>query len=130
MLYTFITLFAKTRAECTNGFLGLKPWYHYLELDSNCDIKDFNFFPPNGDDPLIKSDVPLVLLAVIDDLLRIAGLVAVAFVIIGAINYITSQGNPEDTAKAQSTIVNALIGLAISIVAVAFVSFIGSKLGP
>ncbi|PIZ61586.1 hypothetical protein COY17_04145 [Candidatus Saccharibacteria bacterium CG_4_10_14_0_2_um_filter_52_9] len=132
MVYTLFTQFA---AECsTKGldFLSLKPWYAYIndKYDAatetghfiGCDIKQFTLLPPH-------SDVPLVLLAVVDDLLRIAGLVAVGFVIVGAIKYITSQGQPEDTANAQSTIINALLGLVVSIVAVAFVSFLGSKLG-
>lgn len=118
-----ITLFA---AECkSGGFFGLNPWYQYIndkDHFNRCEITNFKFLPPH-------SDVPLVLLAVIDDLLRIAGIVAVAFVIVGAIGLITSQGNPEDASKAQSTVINALIGLVVSIVAVAFVAFIGKQLG-
>ena len=125
-----LSLFAKTADECHKGnFLGLRPWYHYLpdnRFTDKCDITtSFRVFP-DGD---LKSDVPLVLLAVVDDLLRIAGIVAVAFILVGAIKYITSQGQPEDTAKAQSTIINALIGLAIAIIAATFVSFVGNKLG-
>ena len=75
------------------------------------------------------SDLPLVLLAVVDDLLRIAGLVAVVFVIVGGIQYTTSQGNPDATAKAQSTVLNALIGLVIALFAVAFVTYLGKALG-
>lgn len=121
----FLTLFSA--AACKSGsFLGFISWYHYLARTADgCDIASFQFFP-DGNTP---SDVPLVLLAIVDDLLRLAGIIAVAFVLIGAIKYITSQGNPEDTGKAQSTITNALAGLAIALVAVAFVSFIGSKLG-
>jgi hypothetical protein len=78
---------------------------------------------------LDPKDVSLVLLAVIDDLLRLAGLLAVGYVIYGAIRYILSQGSPEETAKAQSTIVNALIGLALAMLAVGIVSFVGGKLG-
>lgn len=116
-------------AECgAKGFLGLKPWYVYIN-DSNhfkgCDLRNFTLLP-GGDH---ASDVPLVLLAIVDDLLRIAGMVAVAFVLVGAIKYVTSQGSPEDTASAQSTIINALIGLVIAVVAVAFVSFLGNRLG-
>ncbi|HET7320745.1 MAG TPA: hypothetical protein VFI84_04150 [Candidatus Saccharimonadales bacterium] len=114
-------------ATCqAHDFFGLKPWYQYLPLDSNCDIKNsFHVLPGGGH----QSDLVLILLAVIDDLLRIAGLVAVGFIIYAAISFITSQGNPEDTARARSTAINALVGLVIAIVAVAFVSFLGNKLG-
>ena len=108
-------------------FLGLRPWYYYLpkERFEGCNVKDFILLPGADD----KSDIPLILLAIVDDLLRIAALVAIGFVILGAFRLIASQGNPEDAAKAQSTIINALIGLAIAIVAAAFVSFLGSRLG-
>lgn len=123
-----LSLFASRADDCSKGdFLGLRPWYHYLSDDrfEGCDIKNFRFFP-DGD---LKSDVPLVLLAVVDDLLRIAGIVAVGFVLVGAIQLITSQGSPDDTNKAQSTIINALIGLAVAIVAATFVAYLGNRLG-
>ena len=132
-------------AQCANGFFGLVPWYQYMNAEFSaspgtasadadpCDIKCFNFFTRDKNDPndcgQWRSDVPGVLLAIVDDLLRIAGLVAVAFVLVGAFQLVTSQGNAEQTAKARSTIINALLGVAIAIVAVAFVSFIGNRLG-
>lgn len=116
-------LFALDSCQKGHDFLGLLPWYHYLHVDpSSCDIKNFQVLGSN-------SDIPLILLAVVDDLLRIGALVAIGFVITGAIRLITSQGNPEDTGKAQNTIINALVGLVIAIVAAAFVSFLGNKLG-
>lgn len=124
-----ISLFAAYAGDAAcnhSNFLGLIPWYHYLppgDFDG-CTIKDFNFLPPGG-----QSDIPLILLAVVDDLLRIAGVVAVAFVVIGAFKYVASQGDPEGTAKAQSTIINALLGTAIAIAATLFVDFLGRQLG-
>ena len=118
-----ITTFAASK--CSVSFLGLKSWYAYLSLNPapDCSIKQFRLLPVGG-----PSDVPLILLAVVDDLMRIAGLVAVIFVIYGGIQYVTSQGNSEQASKAQDTIQNALVGLAVSIVAVAAVAFIGSRL--
>lgn len=126
MLSTILSRFAAPDSCPSNEFFGLVPWYHYLPADrfEGCEVKDFRFLGSGT-----NSDVPLVLLAVVDDLLRIAGIVAVAFVIVGAIKYVTSQGNPEATANAQSTIVNALIGLVVALVAIGFVSFVGDRLG-
>lgn len=136
MILTLIKHFAAT-GPCGDppGFFGLKPWYQFIydndHFENNdtdgCVVNNFTFFPSSSTNQ--PSDVPLVMLAVIDDLLRVAGLVAVAFIIVGAIKYITSQGNPESTAKAQSTILNALIGLVIAVTAITFVSFIGNRLG-
>lgn len=132
-------------AQCNKGgFFGMKPWYHYLP-DSEigmkqqgtaptdpCGIKCFNIFTQAQTNPNIcgetASDVPGVVLAVVDDLLRIAGLVAVAFVLKGSFEYVGSRGNAERTAQAQSTIIAALTGLAVSLVAVGFVAFLGSRL--
>lgn len=142
-------LFATTKiaAECTHAFFGLEPWFAYVpdtefngrkDPSSNkCDITCFNMTPSDatdrtnrGCDPsYTKSDVPLVLLAVIDDLLRITGMVALGYMFYGAFRYVISQGNPEATSKAQGTIVNALIGMTLAIVSVLIVSFIGHVLG-
>lgn len=108
--------------KCSTGFFGLVPWYHYLKLDKNCEVPNFTLLGAH-------SDLLLIILAIVDDLLRIAGVVAVAFVIYAGFRYVTSQGSPEETSKAQSTIINALIGLAIAMIAVAFVSYVGNKLG-
>lgn len=127
--------------KCKQQFFGLKPWYQYLDhsfstsisdmQDDPCTIKCFNIFNEKRANPCggKSSDVPAVLLVIIDDLLRVAGMVAVAFVLVGAFQYAYSQGEPDKTASAQSSIVNALIGLAVALVAIAFVSFIGNRLG-
>ena len=136
----------------SGGFFGLVTWYHYLPAKdfgpnvsvttttggvtttSNIIDKSFKACDLNSNFTLLPtgkgtSDIALILLAIVDDLLRVAALVAIGFVFYGAIRYITSQGNPDGTSKAQSTLINALIGLAISIVAVSAVSFIGNQLG-
>ena len=127
---------------CTKGsFFGLKPWFYYMgdELGQpkhgdtaadKCGVHCFNIFVQDvaNECGQTRSDVPGILLAIIDDLLRVAGLVAIAFIIIGAFQYVASRGNSERTASAQSTIISALTGLAITLVAVAFVSFLGNRL--
>ena len=118
------SLFGTTSDPCAEQrFLGLYPWYHYLQVQYNnvtnsCEV---NFQIVGG-----HSSVLLVLLAIIDDLMMIAGLAAVAFLIYAGIKYITSQGSPAETAKALSTIIYALVGLAIAVVAIPFVSYIGN----
>ncbi len=122
-----LVLFAAAGCEKHN-FFGLVPWYKYLKFETTaggCQITQFNVLPKGGN----PSDIPLVLLAVVDDLLRVAGLIAVVFVIYGAVNYATSQGNPDQVSKAQSTVINALIGLVLAMIAVATVTFIGTRLG-
>lgn len=121
-----------SNGSCSGTFFGLEPWYYYLGREmQGCDINCFNLLPQTVRNSCgqLESDVPLVLLAIVDDLLRIAGLVAVIFLIYAAINLITSQGNSEDAAKARNTAIYALVGLLFSMIAVVLVSFIGRSLG-
>lgn len=117
---------------CSKQFLGLETWFNYLPSAAfnapsdpsdpmHCTIQSFNALGAN-------SGFLLIALAVLDDLIRIAGLVAVGYVIWGGIQYVTSQGSPDATRKAQHTIINALIGVGVAIIASSAVAFIGKKL--
>src|SRR5690242_7290987 len=71
----------------------------------------------------------LIALANVDDLLRIAGLLAVAFMIYSGIQFIMSNGEPAAAAKARTGAFNALIGLAIAMVSISFVAYLGNQAG-
>ncbi|HSX43629.1 MAG TPA: hypothetical protein VLF59_06125 [Candidatus Saccharimonadales bacterium] len=111
--------------SCSKSFLGLETWFHFLpakDFNSDCSMTSFDALGTG-------SGFLLIAMAILDDLLRIAAYVAVGYVIYGGITYITSQGAPDQTKKAQQTIINALIGLATALIAAAIVSFIGNRLG-
>jgi len=118
-------------AACNHDFFGLKPWYAYLQLKPAPDCSPIINLAgdPNNPDPNRFNAIWLIGLAVFEDILRIAGIVAVAFIIFGGYRYISSQGEPDNTKAALATIINAVIGLAITIIGAAVVSFIGAKLG-
>jgi hypothetical protein len=109
-------------AACAgNSLFNIIPtWYEFLpsQLDSNG-----NCVPSIAH----LADVWLIVLAIIDILLRVASLVAIFFIIYGGITYATSQGSPEATAKARSTILNAIIGLALSVASAGIVAFIAGQ---
>ena len=129
MMLAFLNLLpvhtvAKVGDVCTpnsGGFFSLPHWWQYLttQVDElgNCS-PIFNF--PN--------DIWAVALAVIDILLRVAGIVAVLSIIIAGVSYIVSAGSSEKATAARRRIQNALIGLGIVILASAVVSFIGNSL--
>jgi hypothetical protein len=129
-MFGLLRVMAVAPAACNKTFLGLTPWYHYLSSSdfssSGCAIQNFTFLPTAGAG---GSDIPLILLAIVDDMLRIAGIVAVAFVVYGGYQYVSSQGQPERTARAQNTITDALIGVAVAVAAISIVTFLGDKLG-
>ena len=62
-------------------------------------------------------DVNLLILTVINWVLSITLAVDVLFIIFGGFLYITSAGNEDRASKGKNTIVNAIIGLAIVILA-------------
>lgn len=120
----FISRFAVACKPGAGGnFLGLPTWYKYLDgqnLGGKCTVQiDLTNHP---------GQVSLILLALVEILLRVAGLVAVGFVIYGGFRYITSQGEPENTKAALHTIINALIGVGIAVIASVVVSFIARSL--
>lgn len=123
MIGQFTNIFAAIGDKCTpggGGFFAFPHWYEYLD----------GIRSGNGCVPQVHSlsDVWLIVAAVIEILLRIAGIVAVIFVIYAGFSYTTSQGDPEGTGRAKSTLVNALIGLAIAVTAAAIVSFIAKSI--
>jgi len=136
-LLPYVHVFAASASSCTKSFLGLVPWFGYFpdkwfgpaNPDTGMRACDLNsgfsqhLLPKTG-----QSGILLIGLAVIDDLIRIAALVAVGFVIYGGIQYVTSQGAPDATTKARETIINALIGLVLAILAATIVAFVGNKL--
>ncbi len=117
----FTTLLQRFAATCDpsgGSFFGLPTWYKYLEGETDA----FGRCVPQIGDP---ANVWLIVLAVIDALLRLAAIIAVGFVLYGGIQFIVSQGEPERTNQARNTIINALIGLVITMSAAGIVSFIG-----
>lgn len=74
------------------------------------------------------SSIWLIGLAVIDILLRLAGLVAVISIMVAGAQYQFTGGNPEKAASARRRLYNSLIGLGIAIIATATVTFIGNQL--
>lgn len=83
-----------------------------------------NFF-----NPLKFSTVDGVLTSVLESLQGIIVVLAIIFIIIGALIYITSAGNDSRMTLAKGAIMAALIGLALAIAAPSFLKEIGSILG-
>ncbi len=104
-----------------SGFFGLPKWYKYLPYDLSdvthrCEIQVTSI-----------AQYWLIGFALIDILLRVAGLIAIGFVVWGGIQFVTSQGEPDKTAAARSTVINALIGLVIAVAAATIVTFIAGR---
>jgi hypothetical protein len=119
-------------ASCNPGQGGLTqsifvPWYKYLPTEQ-VNGKCTPIFPKNNNKASydVQKGLPLILIAIIELLLKISGLIAVGFIIFGGIKYITSQGSPEGINGAKRTITNAIVGLIIALFASGLVQFIGN----
>lgn len=111
---------AEANACSSNKFFGLPTWYKYLNLDENCNVitKDIENVPAK------------IILGVIDIALYLAGILAVVMIIWGGYLFIFGNGDPGQIASARKTILNAVIGLVIAILAsqiVRFVAYLLSK---
>lgn len=58
----------------------------------------------------------------------IIGALSVLMIVLGGTRFITSQGNPQEAAKARGTLIYAVVGLLIALAAEAIVNFVLGKL--
>lgn len=113
-------MFIFAAAKCSHNFFLIPPWWEYIDpakIGADCSIA-FSF----------PGDLLAVGLAVLDMLLRVAGLVAIVSIIAAGVGYITASGTVEKTASARRRIYNSLIGLAVVAIASGAVAFIGNTL--
>lgn len=125
MLHNLTSGLQQFAVTCTgdNAFFGFPTWYKYVP--GTCDPQGITLTPGTS----MFDVAPLVALAILEIALRLAGMLAIFFVIYGGVIYTTSQGEPDKVGQAKGTIINALIGLVISILAVAVVAFVGRTVG-
>ena len=97
----YVTFYGKTKGDCAQASaLASDP--------EGCNASDFNE----------------IIRLVINAIVFVVGMVAVVMIILGGINYATSQGDPGKVKKGKDTILYGIIGLVISILAFAIVNFV------
>jgi hypothetical protein len=105
---------AKSAGDCGRTFFGIPYWYKYLDFDEDCNIKTKD-----------QENVPAkIILGIIDIALFLAGLLAVIMIMWGGFQFIFANGEPGSIANARKTILNAVIGLVIAILASQIVRFV------
>lgn len=129
MLHAILSLFAASTCDQSGNFFGFPRWYKYLKVEDVersviggssvkvCEVQNFTI-----------EQIPLVGLALADIAFRVAALVAIGYILYGGVQFILGQGESDKTKKARQTIINALIGLAISIMSVGIVNFVGVRI--
>jgi hypothetical protein len=112
-------------AQCSgtsSSLLNFPTWYKYVDHGWNpetngCDVR-----------ARIPDDLAAIGFAIFEIILRIAGIAAVFFVMYGGFLYLTSQGEPDRAANGRTTIVNALTGLLIAMLATAIVNLVARNI--
>lgn len=106
--------------DCTTRFLGLPTWYDGLATpDNNCEVKLEKMTESE-----LQQFIWTIVVNIVALVLGVVGYLAIAFVIVGGFQYLTSTGDPGRAAKGKKTIMNALIGTVICLLASAISSAI------
>jgi hypothetical protein len=115
--------------SCTlsGSFLGLPTWYKYLEAEEDSTGRCAPVLSGDSTEVKVNSALPIGL-AVLEAMIRLAGIGAVIMIFVAGFRFITSDGNPENATAARKTAINALIGLVIVVLSVNLIAFIGSRL--
>ena len=109
---------------CKSTFLTFPAWYRGL-LDSNCNIKAPDDTKGGAG---LSNFIWHIVLNVLEIVLQLVAYLAVGYVIYGGFKYLTSTGFPDRTASARKIILNAIIGLILSMLSVAIVNLIGRNI--
>lgn len=116
--------------QCEQSLAGIPPWFKGLTKEETVAGKTQCVIvgPANTKDgPSIF--ITKVVLNVIQIALTVIGYIAVFFILLGGFQFLTGGSNPSQIEKARKTILNAVIGLVISIGAVAIVNLVFGILG-
>ena len=96
----------------TQAFFALRPWYYGLteEINGKCEIKK-----PDSDS--IPQFVWSIVLNILTDVMIMVGYVAIIMIAWGGYLYMFSRGMPDRAERGKKTLIAAVAGLAIAMLA-------------
>lgn len=112
-------------ASCAKGNILTAPaWHRGLTGGPDCSISldNVNSNPDFGGK--IGPFIFILGLNIVEIMMHLVAYVSVAYIIVGGFKFMTSAGSADGSVKARKTIINAIIGLVISLVAIGAISFI------
>lgn len=116
---------AAPAATCNQGFLGFPAWYRGLTEDNGSGDPCAIMSPDGqGTHPTLTNFIWHIGLNVVEIAIVAAAYLSGFYFLYGGFLFIVSQGKPDNAAKARSTMLEALIGLIISLAAVTIINFI------
>ncbi|RYD94777.1 MAG: hypothetical protein EOP54_16910 [Sphingobacteriales bacterium] len=110
-------------SSCGGGsFLSFPRWY-----DGLC--KGSGQIKSPGEMGGLGNFIWTIVLNIVEMMLYLVGLISLAFIIWGGFKYMISGDNASGTASARKTILNAVIGLVLSIMSFAIVNAVVASIG-
>lgn len=109
---------------CKEALLTFPAWYKGLLVDAaggNCEIE-------NPAKMGLSVFIWKIVLNITQMALNLIGYLAVGFIIFGGYKYILSAGSADGMVKARKTIMNAVIGLVLSIFSIAIVQVVAGAI--
>lgn len=106
--------------ECdTSGskFFSLKPWYAGLVDESSCSIKNPNELEGTDDADRIAKFVWTIVLNILFDITVMVGYIAIIVIAWGGYLYMFSRGDVGRAERGKKTLIAAVIGLVIAMLA-------------
>lgn len=118
-----------TPVSAACGRLATFPtWYNGLTKPGDaCELKEITNDVNDGSEQVdLRTFIVRIIMNIIEMILQLVGYAAVVMLIIGGFQYITSAGDSGNMSNAKKTILNAVIGLIISLFSVAIVNVIAN----
>lgn len=107
-------------AACGDRLFGFPSWHQYIcEGDG---IRDIDFEENPG-------EIWLIGVAILEILIRAAGVITFFFLVYSGLRFVTSQGDSQGVADARRGLIGSLIGLGIAIIAVGTINYLGNAFG-
>lgn len=112
---------ATANAACDDTFLTFRPWYYGLVDGPDCEFKDIVVLEEGQ--TLTTGQIELVtfiwaiILNALSILFGAVGYLAIGFLIYGGYLYVMARGDSGRIAKGKNTVIRAIIGLVICILA-------------
>jgi len=108
--------------DCETPFLTFRPWYTGLvvrgSVRPDCPLKEVN---AEGVNDATNVDLSVfiwtVILNILSMLFSLVGYLALGFMILGGYYYVLARGDPSKIARGKMTLIRAVIGLVICILA-------------
>lgn len=123
------TYAAQTAADkaCERRILTFPTWFRGLSVvdgSGNCTVMS-----PAATTGGLSGFIWRIVLNIIEIALQLVGYIAAFFIIYGGFQFLTGGSNPGQIEKARATILNAVIGLAISMASIGLVNLVFGIIG-